>query len=309
MAAESKTAIYAGLAANLAIAVSKGVASAFTGSSAMLAESIHSLVDTGNGGLLLLGLKRSRQPPDELHPFGYGKELYFWSLVVAFSVFAAGGGVSVYEGILHMLNPPELEDPTWNYVVLGVAAIFEGTAFLVAYRKFRKAHPDHSLWRAVRASKDPSSFATMFEDSAALAGLLAAFLGVFLGHLLHNVYLDGAASVAVGLILISVSVLLARECKDLLIGEGADRGKLRLIRQIVESDAEVLDLQNPLTMYLGPEVALLTMNVTFRPVLDAPAVEQAVDRLESAIRRQLPEVKHIFIESDSMKGALRQSPR
>ncbi len=308
MAAESKAAIYAAIAANVAIAVSKGVAAAFTGSSAMFAESIHSLVDTGNGGMLLLGLKRSKQPPDELHPFGYGKELYFWSLVVAFSVFAAGGGVSVYEGILHMFNPPELEDPTWAYAVLGAAAIFEGAAFVVAYRKFRKAHPDRGLWAAIRASKDPSSFATMFEDSAALAGLLAAFLGIFLGHLFQNVYLDGAASVAIGLILISVSVLLARECKDLLIGEGADRGKLRLIRNVVESDSDVMQLQNPMTMHLGPDVALLTMNVTFRPALDAPAIEQAVDRLETAIRRRLPEVKHIFIESDSLKGSLRASP-
>src|SRR4051794_25529644 len=200
-AATSKAAVYAAIAGNLAIAVTKFIAAFVTGSSAMLSEGIHSVVDTGNGLLLLLGIRRSRKPPDPNHPFGHGKELYFWTLIVAILIFAVGGGMSLYEGLVHLRHPSELKDPTWNYLVLAVAAAVEGFAWSVAYRHLRKSGGRRNLWSAIRASKDPTTFTVLFEDSAALLGLLVAFLGVYLGHRLHNPYLDGAASVVIGVIL------------------------------------------------------------------------------------------------------------
>ncbi|MCL4854181.1 MAG: cation diffusion facilitator family transporter [Bryobacteraceae bacterium] len=300
MAAESKAAIYGAIIANLGIAIAKFTAAAFTGSAAMVAEGVHSLVDTGNGGLLLVGLHKSKAPADETHPFGYGKEIYFWSLIVAISIFAAGGGISIYEGILHVFDPSPLQDPTWNYVVLGIAVVFESGALAVAYKQFRRATGGGPIWESVRRSKDPSTFAVLFEDAAALLGLIAAFVGVYVGHLLEDSRFDGIASITIGLILVATAALLGRECKGLLIGEGADPEELRAIRATLEADHAIDKVYKLLTMYFGPHTVLLTTEVEFRDGLSGQEVEEAVDRIEKAIRREHPHVHHIFIEAESI---------
>lgn len=308
MAAESKKAVVAAIAANLAIAITKFVAAFFTGSSAMISEGIHSLVDTGDGGLLLLGLRQSKRPPDELHPFGHGKELYFWTLVVAIMIFAVGGGMSVYEGITHLINPSPLEDPTWNYAVLGVAAIFESSSWFFAWKAFRKAvgETDESIWRTIRTSKDPTTFTVLFEDSAALAGLLVAFIGIFLGHQFENPYLDGVASLIIGSILAVIAFALAYESKGLLIGESADPDMIKSIRRLAEDDPATEGVQSPLTMHLGPHQVLLVINVRFREELSSAEVTAAVDRLERKIRQQHPDIKRIFIDAGSLVSSNRR---
>jgi len=200
MATESRTAIFAAIAGNLAIAATKLTAAFFTGSSAMFSEGIHSVVDTGNGGLMLLGLRQSKKKPDANHPFGHGKELYFWSLVVAILIFALGGGISVYEGVAHLAHP-QLHHPSWNYLVLGFAIVFEGISFYFAIKAFRKEMSGEGILRTIRHSKDPTTFTILFEDAAALLGLVVAFCGIFLGHQLNNPYMDGVASIIIGLIL------------------------------------------------------------------------------------------------------------
>ncbi|MGN6733630.1 MAG: cation diffusion facilitator family transporter [Candidatus Binatia bacterium] len=300
MAAESTRVIYAAIVANLAIAVTKFIAAGFTGSSAMLSEGIHSLVDTGNGGLMLLGVRRSRRPPDTAHPFGYGKELYFWTLIVAIVIFAVGGGISAYEGILHILNPKPFTDPLWNYIVLGIAMVFEGYSFTVAFKAFEAERGKLSIWQSIDQSKDPTTYTVLFEDSAALVGLVVAFIGVFLAQFFDNPYFDGAASIVIGLILAAVAVLLAYESKGLLVGEAVDPETLKDIRRLAESDPRVESVTNALTMYFGPHTILLAMDLSFRPNLSAIEVEESIDRLEENVRSRYPNVKHIFIESESL---------
>lgn len=292
----SRLAVYAAIAGNVAIAISKFVAAFFTGSSAMLSEGIHSLVDTGNGGLLLFGLRQSKKPPDDAHPFGYGKELYFWTLIVAILIFAVGGGISIYEGVAHLLHPSPLKYLAWNYGVLGVALVFEGVSWMVAYRQFSATQGQRGLWEAMKASKDPTVFTVLFEDSAALLGLVAAFLGVFLGHQLRNPYFDGGASVVIGLILAIVAVLLAYESKGLLIGEGANPRMLSNICRLASADPAVARVSRPLTMYFGPHEVLLNMDIQFRQGLSVADIGAVINRLEREIRGQHPDIKHIFIE-------------
>src|SRR6266851_9003262 len=191
MASESWVAIFAAIIGNIAIALTKFIAAYFSGSSAMLSEGIHSVVDTGNGGLLLLGLYKSRKPPDFTHPFGHGKELYFWSLIVAITVFALGGGMSIYEGVTHLIQPEPLRDPFWNYTVLASAFVFESITWMFGWKAFRKVKRTRSILEAIHTSKDPTTFMVVFEDSGALLGLAIAFCGVFFGQQLHNAYLDG----------------------------------------------------------------------------------------------------------------------
>jgi len=302
MTTDSKTAIFAAIAGNLAIAVTKLVAAYFTGSSAMLSEGIHSVVDTGNGGLLLLGSRKAKKPADVNHPFGHGMELYFWSLVVAILVFALGGGMSVYEGVTHMRHP-QLSDPTWNYAVLGFAIIFESVSFFFAYKAFRAEMGGQGIFQTIRASKDPTTFTVLFEDTAALLGLVVAFIGIFLGHLLHNPYLDGTASIVIGLILGVVSAFLAYESKGLLIGEGVNPEVLASIRSLVRSDEAVEEVRKSLTMHFGPNDVLLTLDVRFKKHLKADAIAAAIDRLEKNIRDKHPEIRHIFIEAKSLQEA------
>jgi cation diffusion facilitator family transporter len=299
MQTESRTAIFAAIAGNLAIAATKMMAAFFTGSSAMLSEGIHSLVDTGNGGLLLLGFRMSQKPPDANHPFGHGKELYFWSLVVAILIFALGGGMSVYEGVTH-LSHPQVQHSIWNYVVLGFAIVFESFSFYFAYKAFRAEMSGQGVFETIRSSKDPTTFTVLFEDTAALLGLIVAFLGIFLGHQLNNPYLDGVASIVIGAILAVVAGFLAYESKGLLIGEGVDPQTLASIRALARSDPAVAQVRKSLTMHFSPDDVLLTLDLGFKKHLTAEKIAAAVSRLEKNIRDQHPEIKHIFIEARSL---------
>lgn len=303
----SKIAVIAAVIANLAIAVIKFIAAAMTGSSAMVSEGIHSLVDTGNGGLILLGMKRATVPPDEGHPFGHGKALYFWTLIVAISIFGIGGGMSLYEGISHIRHvAPGAEpgDPLVNYIVLGIAFVVEGASFAVAVKQFVRAKGETPAMRFVRESKDPSLYTVLFEDTAAMLGLIVAFLGVFLGHVLSNPYIDGAASVLIGLILMAVAFFLAVESKGLLIGEGADPGTLARIRRLVESDEAVERAGSILTMYLGPHELLVNLGVVFKEGLRVERIHDAVHRIETAIETAHPECTRVYIEVESLATAL-----
>ena len=299
MASESKVAIFAAIAANLAIATTKFIAAFFSGSSAMLSEAIHSLVDTGNGALLLLGLRQSRKPPDDNHPFGHGKELYFWPLIVAIFIFSLGGGMSVYEGITHIAHPHR-GDPTWSYVVLGLAFIIESISAFFAFKAFRKELKGEGVVATIKGSKDPTSFTVLFEDSAALAGLMVAFLGILLGDLLDNPYLDGIASIVIGIILASVALFLAYETKGLLIGEGVDPQTLASVRSIAAEDEAVRQVRKSLTMHFGPHEVLLALDVEFKPELSAKEIGEAINRVEAAIRARHHEIHHIFIEAKAL---------
>lgn len=299
---ESTIAVTAAIVGNLAIAATKFFAAFLTGSSAMLSEGIHSMVDTGNGALLLLGIRRSKREPDAEHPFGYGKELYFWSLIVAISIFGIGGGMSIYEGIVHIQHPSPLSDPLVNYIVLGIATLFELGSFAVAYRQFGKVRRKRGVVRAVREGKDPSLFTVVFEDTAALLGLSIAFLGVFLGHRFDNPFIDGGASVAIGLMLCSVALWLAAESKGLLLGEAADPEMVARIRDLVERDEAVLAAGAILTMHLGPREVLLTLEVEFVPGLHADAIHGAIHRIEDRVRADYPEVTRIYIEVGAVGG-------
>ena len=299
--AESRIAIYAALAGNAAVAITKGLAAGITGSSAMLSESIHSAVDTGNEALLLVGKRRSARPPDEAHPFGHGQELYFWTLIVSLVIFAGGGAVSCYEGILRLLNPSPPESSIWNYIVLGLAGIFEGASLYIGLRQFRRAYPGQPFWTVVRRSKDPTIFTVVFEDSAALVGLVFAFLGVYLSGRFGTSAFDATASILIGLLLMGVAVILVRESKGLLTGEAADREVQRGIRGILESDRDVVAANPPLTIYFGPETILLAAEIEFSDRLTAVQIGSAIDRLEAAVRSQYPKVKRIFIEAESIR--------
>jgi cation diffusion facilitator family transporter len=303
---ENPIVVYGAIIANFVIAVAKFVAAYLTGSSAMLSEGIHSLVDTGNESLLLLGIHRSRKPADELHPFGHGMELYFWSLIVAIALFGIGGGMSFYEGITHLQHGAEIGDPVWSYAVLGIAFVAEGASWFIALRTLLKQRQGRSLWRTIRASKDPSVYTVLAEDSAALLGVLVAFLGVFIGHRLRTPYADGIASILIGMILAAVALFLAYESKSLLTGESVDAQTIQRISDLVLADSAVDEVRRPLTMHLGPREVLLNLDVQFQAELSAQQVTEAVDRLEYNIRREQPVIKHIFIESESLKAAARK---
>ncbi|MEM7758836.1 MAG: cation diffusion facilitator family transporter [Cyanobacteria bacterium P01_A01_bin.40] len=300
MSGSAKKTIYAAMAANFAIAVIKFIAASVTGSSAMLSEGIHSVVDTGNELLLLLGIRQSKKPADDSHPFGYGQELYFWTLIVALFIFAIGGGMSIYEGIEHVKHPEPLTDPRWNYIVLSLAVIFEGYSWNVALQEFLASKNEASFWTAIRASKDPTIFTILFEDTAALIGLFIAFLGVLGGHIWGNVYLDGVASIAIGIILCGVALLLAAESKGLLIGEGADAETVASIKQITNDDPAVERVIKVLTLHFGPQEILLNLEIKFIDDLETEELAIAVERLERSINNQHAEVKNIFIEAKSI---------
>src|ERR1044071_833928 len=295
---KSQFAIVAAIAGNLAIAVTKFVAAAFTGSSAMLSEAIHSVVDTGNGGLMLLGVHKSRKPPDSDHPFGHGHELYFWTLVVGVLIFAVGGGMSTYEGILHMLHPTVPENPAWSYATLGIAVVFEGTTWLFGWKAFAAERGRRGVLQTIHETKDPTSFTVLLEDSAALLGLVFAFLGIFLGRALGVPQLDGVASVLIGLLLCGVAVLMVYESKGLLIGEGLDHESLKSIRVLVEQDPAVESVAHLHTMFLGPHEVLLTIELRFRSEITALEVRKAVRRMREAIQSQHPDVSRIFFGSE-----------
>jgi cation diffusion facilitator family transporter len=298
----STTAIVAAIAGNLAIAVTKFVAAAVTGSSAMLSEAIHSLVDTGNGGLMLLGVRKSRKPPDADHPFGHGRELYFWTLIVAILIFAVGGGMSAYEGITHLSQPSLPGKPGWSYAVLGFAFVFEGTSWFFGWKAFRAEQGSRGVLETIHDTKDPTSFSVLLEDSAALLGLVVAFLGIFLGRLLGMPYLDGAASIVIGLLLCGVAMVMVYESKGLLIGEGLDREALKSLRAVVEADPAVERVDHLHTLYLGAHEVLLTIEIRFRSTISALEVRESAARLRRAIQAQHPDVTRIFFGAESISG-------
>ncbi|WP_080055884.1 cation diffusion facilitator family transporter [Spirosoma aerolatum] len=294
--ASSKTPLYTALAANLGIAATKFVAAGVTGSSAMISEGIHSLVDTLNELLLLLGLARSQRPPDQKRPFGYGREQYFWSYVVALLIFAVGGGVSLYEGITHLQHPELIRDPFWNYIVLGVAFALDGYSMLTALRAFNAQRGSQPFWAAVKDSKDSATFTVLFEDVSDVLGLIIAFLGVFLGHTLQNPYLDGTASILIGLLLVMVAGVLARESKSLLLGEGVDAETRYQLISITEADVAVQKVVNIATIYLGPEEITLVQGVAFQPELTTDEINETIVRVHHSIQAQFPAIKHAYIQ-------------
>ncbi len=292
---ESRPAIIAALIGNLLIAVTKGIAAAVTGSSAMLSEAVHSLVDTGNEVLLLYGQYRSARPPDDIHPFGYGRELYFWCFVVALLIFALGAGISIYEGIIHIRNPEPITKPVVNFIVLGFAFVFEGVSCWVAWRGFQKVRGDGSFWHVIRASKDPTSFMVLFEDSAALIGIVIAAMGTALAVELDAPWIDGAASILIGILLAAVAIVLARESKNLLIGERANPQLQNAIRQAIDSEACVRGVRRILTTHMAPDQVIASLDVEFDDRLTIPDVERLIGRIESTLRAEHPELAQVFI--------------
>jgi cation diffusion facilitator family transporter len=298
----SKKVVYVAIAANLAIATSKYVAAFLTGSSAMMAEAFHTTVDTGNELLLVYGMKRSQRPPDELHPFGHGKAVYFYSLLVAVYIFGIGGGLAILQGIGHLKHPPALDKPLWNYVVLAIALVFDLYSWKISYRELMAGQkPDMTTWRRIKSSKDPTIFTVFLEDSVGIAGTLIAFLGILLGHLLHNPYWDPSASIAIGLMLGGVALFLGRESGALLLGESVDPAKAERLKMAIRSDPAVEGVGDLLTMYLGPEQVLLNVDIKFRSGLTVGELEASIDRLEDRISREHPEIRRIFIEAEALK--------
>ena len=305
----SKLSLYGGIVANIAIAISKFVAAYFTGSSAMLSEGIHSLVDTGNSGLLLYGTAQSQRPPDAQHPFGHSKELYFWGLIVAVLIFAIGGGMSFYEGIKHIQHPEPIEDASWNYVVLGLSFLVESVAFYLSVKALlAQADANVGFVKMLRTSKDPAVFASVMENLAALVGLAVAGLGVFLGHLLNNPYFDGGASIAIGLLLMLVAVFLVGRTKGLLVGTGVDAETLANLERIARDQPQVREIRSPLTMYLGPNDVIMALDVEFADNLSSTQVATAVEELQEAIRKEHPEVQRIFIEAKNLAQSAQTPP-
>ena len=278
------------------IAVTKFFAASLTGSSAMFSEGIHSLVDTGNQGLLLYGLRKAKKPADESHPFGYGAELYFWAFVVAILIFAVGAGISIYEGVHKIMDPHPVTDPTINYLVLGLAMIFEGIAWWIAYKEFVAIKGNRSLVQAVRDSKDPTVFTVLFEDSAAMLGLVFAFVGIFLADYLGMPMLDGVASVMIGIILAITAMLLAYETKGLLIGEAAAPEIVADIRALVTKTDDVDKLNEIRTLHRGPNDILLAISIDFKNDITVGKVENTIYKLELAIKEMHPQVKRLYIE-------------
>lgn len=302
MSEESTRTIYAAMIANIAIGVAKFFGAAISGSSAMLSEGIHSVVDSINELLLLYGLKQSKKEPDEDHPLGHSQEIYFWSLVVAVLIFALGGGISIYEGFESFQNPRESTNAIVSYSVLCVAAIFEGTALFISVREFNQERfdKDISFWKALRRSKNPTIFVVIFEDMAALIGIIVAILGVFLSELTGRVFYDGLASILIGVILTIVAIVLVIETKGLLIGESAFPEVRNNIKSIVVKDKAVLEVESPITMQLGPKDILLALSIEFRDDLTSDQIEVAIRRIKEDIRNAHHEVKRIFIEARSI---------
>jgi cation diffusion facilitator family transporter len=302
MPSGSHRTIYAALTGNTLIAITKFAASYYTGSSAMLSEAIHSLVDTGNQWLMLYGLKRSKRPADREHPFGYGMEEYFWAFVVAILIFGLGGGMSFYEGLNRVMEPHEVGTPYVNYIVLVLAMVFEGGSWWIAYNEFSKVKGTSGWMSEIRRSKDPSKFTVLFEDSAAMLGLVVALAGIVLAQVLDMPLLDGAAAIVIGLILATTAALLAYECKGLLIGEAASPAIVDSIRTTATQLDGVDSVNEVLTMHLGPDDILLNLSLDFADSLSAEQVEATISDLEQSIKTEHPKVRRIFIEAQSAEA-------
>jgi len=264
----------------------------------MLSEGIHSLVDTGNQVLLLHGIKRSEKPADDAFPFGYGKEVYFWSFIVAILIFALGGGISIYEGIKHLQHPEPITDPLINYIVLGLAMVFEGGAWFFAFKEFTKAKGKWGYIEAIQHAKDPSIFIVLFEDSAAMLGLVVAFSGIALAQYTGIAIFDSIASIIIGLILLGTSIWLAYETKGLLIGESANQSTIISIKKTLIKNSLVEHVNEVLTMHMGPDYILANISVDFRNSSTADDIENAVSSLSARIKKDFPQIKRIFIEAE-----------
>jgi cation diffusion facilitator family transporter len=298
VAGSSKKAIYAALAGNSLIAMTKFAAAAYTGSSAMLSESIHSLVDTGNQVLLLYGIKRSNRPASAEFPFGHGKEIYFWCFVVAMLIFALGGTVSIYKGWQHIMHPVPIKNIAINYAVLGLALIFEAGALWVAFREFNRSRGSLGIVKAIARGKDPTLFVVIFEDSAAMLGLLIAAVGIFLYQVTGNPVFDGLASVGIGLVLVITAYILALESKSLLIGESADPSVVREIRQMLSADERITFVNEIATLHMGPDFIVVIVSADFIDVLSAEQLEAAVTEFNKRIKAIDKRIQRVFIEAE-----------
>ena len=301
MSDSNKVVIYAALLGNLAIALVKFVAAYITNSSAMLSEAIHSVVDTLNEILLLYGMKKSQQPANVRHPFGYGRELYFWAFIVALMVFALGAVVSIYQGIQHVRHPEEMLNPTLNYIVLTIAIVCEGISWFVALKAFRKIKGQQGYFEAFRRSKDPTTFTVLFEDTAALCGLFIALIGIYLAHALNIPELDGVASILIGVVLAISAILLARETKGLLLGESADPQLRNNILMIAQEDHAVLSANGVLTEQMGAHQVLASLSLEFEDNLSSDDIEACVNRIEAKIKQIHPEIVALFIKPQTKK--------
>ncbi len=292
----SRLVVYAALVGNLCIAIAKFVAAGMSGSSAMLSEGVHSLVDTTNELLLLYGLHRADKKPDTVHPFGYGRELYFWSFIVALLVFAAGAGVSAYEGILHIRNPEPATNHTVSYVVLGISFLFEGGSWWVALREFRATKGSMGYFEAFRRSKDPSTFTVLLEDSAALLGLAFAAIGLAAAQWLDMPELDGVASLCIAGVLALTAFLLARETKGLLVGEPAHPSVARRIMAVADTDADLRKANGVTTMQMGPDQVVAMLSAEFEDDRTTPQIEACITRIERAVKAEYPELVALFVK-------------
>lgn len=300
--------LYGALFANVGIAIAKFVAAAISGSSSMLTEGVHSLVDSGNQILLLYGQAKARRPADVTHPFGYGRELYFWAFVVAILIFAVGAGVSIYEGWLHIAEPEALRDPTINYVVLAIAALLEGSSWAIAVREFNAKRGSSSWWLSVRRSKDPAGFIVLFEDSAALIGLGIAGIGVWASHHFADPRIDGVASIVIGLILAGVAMLLAREAKGLLIGESADPAIISALWAILDQRPQISAVNHVRTIHTAPDAVFVAISADFVDDLPMGEAEHLIEDIEREMKACVPDLTSIYIRPEKQADAVQQSP-
>lgn len=300
---ESAIAVVAAILANVAIGVVKFIASFISGSTAMFSEGVHSIVDSGNGLLVLLGIHRAKKPANSAHPFGYGKELYFWTLVVSILIFALGGGVSMWEGIRAVgeVGPnTKLDDPTMAYIVLVISMIIEGISLFIGLRQFNAARGSKGPLQFIKEAKDPSLYTVVLEDSAAELGLVIAFFGLFFGHMFNNPYLDGIAAILIGVLLAFVAVVLLYETKGLLIGEGLNIDELEEVKELVESDRAVVRCGRILSLYMGPDSLVITIDANFDSTETAYEVLSSIDRIETRIKERFPQTKSVFVEAENL---------
>ena len=286
----ARVTVYAAIAANAGIAITKLVAAALANSSALFSEGLHSLVDTGDGLLLLLGLHLSRRPPTPRHPYGHGAEVYFWSMVVAMSVFGMGGGVSIYEGIHHLSESRTPGSAALSYGVLAIAFVFEGISWVVSLRGFRRVRGTRGVWEAIERSKDPTTFIVVLEDAAALVGILLAAAGITLARWLDAPVFDAVASILIGVLLLAVGAILGRETWSLLLGESAARAVVQSIRDLARAQPGVRDVRMPRTMHLGPELVHVDLDVWLDPSSNAEEISR---RIEAAVQERHPQVRRV----------------
>jgi cation diffusion facilitator family transporter len=293
---KSKAFIYISLAVDLLIAASKFTAAAFTGSSSMISEGIHSVIDAISQLLLIWGIKTSSRKADLSRPFGYGKELYFWSFIVSLMIFVLGGCVSVYQGIVRIQHPMLDVNEAWDYSVLAIAFVFTSISLYSAFKAFNKQRGRLSFWKAVNQTKDPSTIIVLLGDVGDILGLIVAFAGVFLGHLYHNAYYDSIASILIGIILIAISGVLVRESKSLLLGEATSRKTLHKVIMLTQADEAVVKVKKHFSTYMSPEEVLLQLNTVFKDNLTTRQITDAIERITKTIQKDFPRIKQIFIE-------------